>query len=237
MWEDPVTGSSSTPTAGAKKREMKSKRVSADRLVTMTPRAGSERRVAKSGWTRPHRPFVRRLEEDVFRAHADIDGLDAQGPDDGVGPVRRLGQRRPGREVELDAIAVPPGREEPAQRLEPRLVVGGQEALFPKDVGRGQGRVAAELDFDLRREPAQAEAVALGPGGRPSRPGSSRRRRSASRTLSAGPRRRQTPAGLPLNGSSANASTWKMGMAMVVLLRRFRRPQDITFAKAASSPL
>ena len=46
---EPVTGSSSTPTRGAKKREAKSKPFDIARLVTMTPRAGIWRSSAISG--------------------------------------------------------------------------------------------------------------------------------------------------------------------------------------------
>ena len=34
----------------------------------------------------------------------DVDGFDAQGPDDRVGPIRRFGERRPGRKIELDPV-------------------------------------------------------------------------------------------------------------------------------------
>ena len=46
---DPVTGSSSMPEPGAKKRETKSQPGVVARLVTMTPRTGSVRSRAKSG--------------------------------------------------------------------------------------------------------------------------------------------------------------------------------------------
>ena len=39
QWAEPVTGSSSIPAAGAKKRETKSNPESSDRAVTMIPRA------------------------------------------------------------------------------------------------------------------------------------------------------------------------------------------------------
>ncbi|MCK7527553.1 MAG: hypothetical protein MZV64_63085 [Ignavibacteriales bacterium] len=53
--------------------------------------AGRER--TQRGEIRPDRPdrlLVGRLEDDVLGAHADVNGLDPQGPDDGVGPVRRV---------------------------------------------------------------------------------------------------------------------------------------------------
>src|SRR5882724_9821832 len=48
-WVEPVTGSSSTPAAGAKKRETKSNSGVAARLVTMTPRAGRCAKPRRSG--------------------------------------------------------------------------------------------------------------------------------------------------------------------------------------------
>ena len=49
QWAEPVTGSSSTPTRGAKKRDTKSYPASSARAVTMTPRHGTLPRSAISG--------------------------------------------------------------------------------------------------------------------------------------------------------------------------------------------
>lgn len=43
--------------------------------------------------------------------------------------------------------------------METGLLLGAQQALFPQDVGAGQGGVAAKVNLDGGGEPAQVEAV------------------------------------------------------------------------------
>ena len=63
------------------------------------------------------------------------------------------------------------GRQQAAPGLEAGDLIGRDVSLFPEDVRRGQGRVAAEVDLGVRREPSEVEA------GRPSEPGGERRLR------------------------------------------------------------
>ena len=87
--------------------------------------------------------------------------------------------------------------------------------LLPEDVGAGQGRVAAEVHLDGRREPAEPEAVPLA-----MQEGRLRQvhlpRHVLHPALVARAGKTQTAAGLPAKGRSVKASTWTIFSPMAV---------------------
>ena len=63
------------------------------------------------------------------------------------------------REIQLDPFAAPLRREQTAARVESRLFPRRQMAILPENVRACQGRVAAEIYFNHRRQPAQIKSV------------------------------------------------------------------------------
>ena len=75
---------------------------------------------------------------------------------------RRLANRLGDGKVEPDAVRVAAGAECAATSVEVRLLRFVQPPRFPEHVGRGERCMAAEIDFDFGREPAQREDAVLG---------------------------------------------------------------------------
>ena len=168
---EPVTGSSSMPTPGAKKRLTQSMPSRSPGAVTMTPRASTAARARDVGRASgPQRP-----------SRAPRRGRSGSG--------RRVdvGARGPGRARRRRWSAPGAGRGSPSRssRRPPsgtRARRSRVEAPVPaQDVGAGERGVAAQVDLDRRREPAQVvRPVGSAGRGTPSPRGSSRWRRAAS---------------------------------------------------------
>ena len=106
---------------------------------------------------------------------------------------RDLRRHRLAREVELDAVRAATGGEQAAPGLEARGQLVGDVPFLPEDVRRRQGRVAAEVDLRVGREPPQIEVgltIQAAPRTR-SRRGSSRPPHPASTGRPAAPARRR----------------------------------------------
>ena len=137
-------------------------------------------------------------------------------------PVAGRLQRGDG-EVELDA-AVGARVARAARRSacgRPPARRGGEPAGPEQRVRARQRRVPAQRDFGLGREPAQpVRPVGARRGGTRSRRASSRPRPLASTSSGDAPSsRKHTPAGLPRNGSDANASTTRQSIGMLPGMR------------------
>ena len=124
----------------------------------------------------------------------------------GGASARLLGR---GREVELDPVAGAVGASAGRSACGSAPARRRRGARLPEHVRAGERRVAAEVDLDGRREPAQREAVVALRRGTRSPRGSSRARRAASTRSSRGAGRAGRPRrGCRANGRSVKASTW-----------------------------
>src|SRR5437867_7372088 len=74
---------------------------------------------------------------------------------------RRCGERRGG-EVELDPGLAPISGQQTALGMEARLGIRLEMTVFPQHMRARERGVAAEIDFDCRREPAEIVAVLAG---------------------------------------------------------------------------
>src|SRR5690606_29147686 len=99
--------------------------------------------------------------EQVEAALADPLGLGAERAGEAGGRLCGGGWRR--WEVELDPLACPRGREQPAARVEVRGLVRREVPVLPEHVRAGEGRVAAEVDLGGRGEPAQVIGAVVAP--------------------------------------------------------------------------
>ena len=155
---EPVTGSSSMPARGQEAR---------DEVVPHI--IGLARHDHP---TRLDRRQPREVRSQIAHGRRQVDlhhHIAATPPDPARRDAERLGQprgrgrrgRRIGREVEDNPVALARGGQSAAARVEARRLVGRQGAGLPQDVRAGQRRVAAQVDLDGRREPAQREGVAL----------------------------------------------------------------------------
>ena len=160
MCAEPVTGSSSMPEPGAKKRETKSYSRrgrargddhAADRQFAQTRVVGLER--AQFGVGLHFHEVVEGVASGEARAADAQRGQQFGGRLGGGGDL--------GGEIEFDPVAAAVGGQQSAARVEARLGAFGQMAVLPQHVGAGQGGVAAEIHLDRGREPAQVVAVGL----------------------------------------------------------------------------
>ncbi len=125
----------------------------------MTPRTGTDLRARKSGVERAHSRFVLQPREHVVAALPRVEDVRAERF---VQAGRRVDLHGfVGREVQLDPVAVALGREQAALAVEARLLVRLEEAFLPEHVRARHRGVAAEIDLDRRREPAQVEAAVV----------------------------------------------------------------------------
>ena len=159
------------PNFGPKQRDTKSYAGSSDRAVTTAISNAANR--AKSGLTartalaslsssiHPMRPFdtaAAAMPSASSRPATAIDLLSKGRLDLGIGVGDRDGISG---EVELHPVAPSRCGKRAAARLELRRSPAGEGIRLPEDVRAGQRRVAAQVDLDGGREPAQLEVPRL----------------------------------------------------------------------------
>ena len=205
---EPVTESSGMPSRGPKTRQHDvERRRRRTRAVTSTASVSSVAHRVEVGRELAHRGRVGELgEREERRARRQATGSTPSAAAT-PGPARRFERRRPGSRARRGRRRASVRVSTPLSVWNVAVVVGVEPARVPERVRARERRVPAQRDLRLGREPPQpVRAVGAGEEERRLRVlhlGRDARIHSSATSSS----RKHTPAGLPRNGSDANAST------------------------------